>query len=27
MRPAHVMMVASGVNPDQDMDSQPFDMQ
>ena len=27
MRPAHVMMVASGVNPDQDIDSQPFDMQ
>lgn len=27
MRPAHVMMVASGANPDQDMDSQPFDMQ
>jgi len=27
MRPAHVMMVASGVNPDQDTDSQPFDMQ
>lgn len=27
MRPAHVMMVASGATPDQDMDSQPFDMQ